>query len=105
ITGVEGYTESTATGILAAVNLDRIIRGLEPAIPPPTTMLGGLLRYLRDADPAHFAPMNSNFGLLDPLEETIRDKAKKREKLVERAKTDLAAWMESAGITAAAVAG
>nr|MDQ3388294.1 methylenetetrahydrofolate--tRNA-(uracil(54)-C(5))-methyltransferase (FADH(2)-oxidizing) TrmFO [Gemmatimonadota bacterium] len=48
ITGVEGYTESTATGILAAVNLDRIIRGLEPAIPPPTTMLGGLLRYLRD---------------------------------------------------------
>jgi len=102
ITGVEGYTESTATGILAAVNLDRIVRGLDPAVPPPTTMLGGLLRYLRDSDPKHFAPMNSNFGLLDPLEETIRDKARKRALLAERAQADFAAWMETNGIEAGA---
>jgi methylenetetrahydrofolate--tRNA-(uracil-5-)-methyltransferase len=98
ITGVEGYTESTATGILAAVNLDRIVRGLEPVVPPPTTMLGGLLRYLRDSDPAHFAPMNSNFGLLDPLEEQVRDKVKKRALLAERAQAHFAAWMEASGI-------
>ncbi len=98
ITGVEGYTESTATGILAAVNLDRIVRGQEPVVPPPTTMLGGLLRYLRDSDPAHFAPMNSNFGLLDPLEEQVRDKVRKRALLAERARTDFAAWMEASGI-------
>ncbi len=102
ITGVEGYTESTATGILAAMNLDRIVRGLDPAVPPPTTMLGGLLRYLRDSDPKHFAPMNSNFGLLDPLEETVRDKARKRALLVERAQADFAAWMETNGIEAGA---
>jgi methylenetetrahydrofolate--tRNA-(uracil-5-)-methyltransferase len=98
ITGVEGYTESTATGILAAVNLDRIVRGMEPVVPPPTTMLGGLLRYLRDSDPAHFAPMNSNFGLLDPLEEPVRDKTRKRAMLAERARADFAAWMEASGI-------
>lgn len=98
ITGVEGYTESTATGILAAVNLDRIVRGQEPVVPPPTTMLGGLLRYLRDSDPAHFAPMNSNFGLLDPLEEKVRDKTIKRALLAERAQAHFAAWMEASGI-------
>ena len=95
ITGVEGYTESTAVGILAAANLDRIVRGLEPVVPPPTTMLGGLLRYLRDSDPKHFAPMNSNFGLLDPLEARIRDKEEKREKLAERARAHFGAWMDA----------
>ena len=105
ITGVEGYTESTATGILAAVNLDRIVRGLDPVVPPPTTMLGGLLRYLRDSDPRHFAPMNSNFGLLDPLAEPVRDKVRKRELLSERARADFAAWMEASGIEVPAGAG
>jgi len=98
ITGVEGYTESTATGILAAVNLDRVVRGMDPVVPPPTTMLGGLLRYLRDSDPRHFAPMNSNFGLLDPLEEPVRDKVRKRALLSERARAHFAAWMEASGI-------
>lgn len=104
ITGVEGYTESTAVGILAAVNLDRIVRGLEPLVPPSTTMLGGLMRYLRDADPAHFQPMNSNFGLLDPLEGKIRDKQRKREMLSERGQADFAAWMAVNGIVSAEAA-
>ncbi|HEU0015264.1 MAG TPA: methylenetetrahydrofolate--tRNA-(uracil(54)-C(5))-methyltransferase (FADH(2)-oxidizing) TrmFO [Longimicrobium sp.] len=104
ITGVEGYTESTATGILAAVNLDRLVRGMEPVVPPPTTMLGGLLRYLRDSAPEHFAPMNSNFGLLDPLTEKVKDKEQKRAMLSERARADFAAWMEAAGITPAEAA-
>jgi methylenetetrahydrofolate--tRNA-(uracil-5-)-methyltransferase len=95
ITGVEGYTESTAIGMLAAANLDRIVRGLEPAIPPATTMMGGLMRYLREADPRHFQPMNSNFGLIDPLEEKVRDKEEKRARLAERAERDFGAWLRA----------
>lgn len=101
LTGVEGYTESTAVGILAAVNLDRVVRGLEPVLPPATTMLGGLMRYLREADPASFQPMNSNFGLLDPLEEHIRDKQRRRERISERGQADFAAWMERHGVVSA----
>ncbi len=85
LTGVEGYTESTATGLLAALNLDRMLRGLEPVVPPTTTMLGALYRYLREADAKHFAPMNANFGLVDELPDPPRDKAVKRERYAERA--------------------
>ena len=96
LTGVEGYTESLGTGLLAGINLARRLRGLEPAVPPPTTMLGGLYRYLRDADPAHFQPMNANFGLLDPLPGANprgRDaKDRKKQLLAERAMADFAAW-------------
>jgi methylenetetrahydrofolate--tRNA-(uracil-5-)-methyltransferase len=99
LTGVEGYTESTAVGILAAVNLDRVVRGLDPVVPPATTMLGGLMRYLREADPKHFQPMNSNFGLLDPLPEKVRDKQRKREATASRGQADFARWMEENGIT------
>src|SRR5690606_1714880 len=101
LTGVEGYTESTAVGILAAVNLDRIVRGLEPVLPPATTVLGGLMRYLREADPEQFQPMNSNFGLVDPLEERIRDKQQRRERLSERGQKDFAAWMDQHGVRSA----
>lgn len=85
ITGVEGYTESTATGLLAGMNLARLLDGDAPLVPPPTTMLGALLRYLREADPRHFQPMNANFGLLDELGDRIRDKREKRARLAERA--------------------
>jgi methylenetetrahydrofolate--tRNA-(uracil-5-)-methyltransferase len=67
LTGVEGYTESTASGLVAALNLARLIEGLEPSTPPSVTMLGGLYRYLAEADSELFQPMNANFGLLDPL--------------------------------------
>ncbi len=98
LTGVEGYTESAASGILAAINLDRILRGLDPVLPPPTTMLGGLCRYLADSDPRHFQPMNSNWGLVDPLDARVRDKRRKRELLAERAQDDFAAWMDEVGV-------
>jgi methylenetetrahydrofolate--tRNA-(uracil-5-)-methyltransferase len=91
LTGVEGYTESLGTGLLAGINLDRVLRGDAPVVPPPTTMLGGLLRYLREADPAHFQPMNANFGLLDPLDGKVK-KAERKERQVERARQDFAAW-------------
>lgn len=101
ITGVEGYTESSASGILAAVNLDRILRGSTPEIPPPTTMLGGLYRYLAECDPKHFQPMNSNWGLVDPLPGRIRDKGEKRRRLAERAEAEFRGWMQGSGIEAA----
>jgi methylenetetrahydrofolate--tRNA-(uracil-5-)-methyltransferase len=91
LTGVEGYTESIATGLLAGVNLARALAGKPVAVPPPTTMLGGLLRYLSEADPAHFQPMNANFGLLDPLPGKVR-KDGKRAALAARAEADLDRW-------------
>jgi methylenetetrahydrofolate--tRNA-(uracil-5-)-methyltransferase len=98
ITGVEGYTESSATGLLAGINLSRLLNGEEPVIPPPTTMLGALYRYLREADPKHFQPMNANFGLVDDLPETIRDKRLKREKIAERALASLEEWIAASGV-------
>ena len=61
-------------------------------------MLGGLLGYLRDADPERFQPMNSNWGLVDPLPNRIRDKRKKRLALAARAQADFLAWMEDEGV-------
>jgi methylenetetrahydrofolate--tRNA-(uracil-5-)-methyltransferase len=92
LTGVEGYTESLGTGLLAGINLARSLAGQPVMVPPPTTMLGGLYRYLRDADPSHFQPMNANFGLLDPLPGKVK-KDQKRERLAERALNDFRAWM------------
>jgi methylenetetrahydrofolate--tRNA-(uracil-5-)-methyltransferase len=94
LTGVEGYTESTATGLVAALNLSRMLNGLEAATPPTTTMLGSLYRYLREADPRHFQPMNANFGLMEPLPAPIRDKLKKREQLAKRALDRMRAWVD-----------
>ncbi len=93
ITGVEGYTESLGTGLLAGINLARRLQGTPPAVPPPTTMLGGLYRYLREADPKHFQPMNANFGLLDPVQGKVK-KDRKKELLVERAQADFGRFLE-----------
>jgi len=103
LTGVEGYTESIATGLLAGINLARRLRGKPPALPPPTTMLGALYRYLREADPRHFQPMNANFGLLEPLGEDgdaakksrKTEKSEKKARLVERAQRDFLHWKDS----------
>jgi methylenetetrahydrofolate--tRNA-(uracil-5-)-methyltransferase len=95
LTGVEGYTESTASGLIAGINMSRMLAGLEPVLPPPTTMLGALYRYLREADPKHFQPMNANFGLVDELPESIRDKRVKREKIAERALQDMQRWIDA----------
>lgn len=92
ITGVEGYTESTATGLIAGLNMARLMEGMEPVLPPPTTMIGALYRYLREARPEHFQPMNANFALLDELDEHIRDKRRKRELLAERAIAAIETW-------------
>ncbi len=102
MTGVEGYTESAATGLLGGINLARLLGGDAPILPPPTTMLGALHRYLREADPRHFQPMNANFGLLDELPDVVRDKRRKRELFAERALRDLADWHRMTSETPAA---
>jgi methylenetetrahydrofolate--tRNA-(uracil-5-)-methyltransferase len=100
LTGVEGYTESSATGLVAGINLSRMLSGAPPEVPPADTMLGALYRYLREADPKHFQPMNANFGLLDELPEKIRDKKKKREMLAERALEAMKQWRDAAAVYA-----
>lgn len=92
VTGVEGYTESTATGLIAGLNLSRLTEGLDPVVPPPTTMIGALYRYLHEAKPEHFQPMNANFALLDDLPHPVRDKRRKRELFAERALSAIDAW-------------
>ncbi len=100
LTGVEGYTESLGTGLLAGINLARRLAGLPVAVPPATTMLGGLYRYLRDADPKHFQPMNANWGLLEPLQDGRaagrqggrNRKEERKRQLVERAQADFEQW-------------
>ena len=99
LTGVEGYTESAATGLLAGINLARLLRGDDAVIPPTTTMMGALYRYLRDADPQHFQPMNANFGLVDELSDPPRDKAAKRGRLAERALEAMTQWREQLALT------
>lgn len=96
--GVEGYTEAAATGLLAGMNLARVLGGLAPLVLPTTTMMGALARYVSSCDPRLFQPMNSNFGLLDPLPEKIRDKKDRHAAMADRALADLDALLAAAPI-------
>jgi methylenetetrahydrofolate--tRNA-(uracil-5-)-methyltransferase len=92
ISGVEGYLESAASGLIAGLNAARLAEGGQPAIFPATTALGALARYVSSSDPTHYQPTNIAFGLLPPLEPPIRDKRRKKAALVERALRDLDAF-------------
>jgi methylenetetrahydrofolate--tRNA-(uracil-5-)-methyltransferase len=93
--GVEGYTESTAAGLIAGINLARVMRGEAPLVLPRTTMLGSLLHYVSHAEAKTFQPMNSNWGILEPWPEKIRDKVQRHQLQAERALADLEATMAS----------
>ncbi len=101
VVGVEGYTESLATGLLAGINLARLVAGEDPVLPSPETMLGALLHYVHTCDPNHFQPMNANFGLLPPLERKIRDKRQRRAALGERALEAIGRFASTVAVTAA----
>ncbi|HBN08043.1 MAG TPA: methylenetetrahydrofolate--tRNA-(uracil(54)-C(5))-methyltransferase (FADH(2)-oxidizing) TrmFO [Cyanobacteria bacterium UBA8530] len=96
--GVEGYTESIAMGLIAGLNLARRLQGKELFLFPRTTMLGALSHYVCEAEAKHFQPINSNWGLLPPLDVNERigkkEKERKRELLGERALRDLDAVKE-----------
>lgn len=92
MTGVEGYVESAASGLLAGVNAARMLLGQEPVVPPATTALGGLLRYITDQSRKNFQPMNVNFGLLPPISQRVKGRERKA-LMAERALADLEGWM------------
>ncbi|RNB77442.1 FADH(2)-oxidizing methylenetetrahydrofolate--tRNA-(uracil(54)-C(5))-methyltransferase TrmFO [Brevibacillus panacihumi] len=85
MTGVEGYVESAASGLLAGMNAARLAKGEELLVLPPETIMGSMAKYITTADPNHFQPMNANFGLVPEWPERIRNKREKNEKLAERA--------------------
>lgn len=91
VTGVEGYVESAASGLLAGVNAARLAAGAAPVTPPATTALGALLRYVTDADRKDFQPMNANFGLFPELPFKAKGRRKK-ELMAERSLRDLERW-------------
>lgn len=84
-TGVEGYTESAASGILAGINAGRYLKGEAPLILPETTMLGALINYITDETVTDFQPMGANMGILPPLENKIRHKDERYAALAQRA--------------------
>lgn len=85
MTGVEGYIESAASGLVAGVNAAYLAKGENPVIFPEQTAHGSMCKYITSAVAKHFQPMNTNFGLMPPLEERIRDKKLKKQKIAERA--------------------
>jgi methylenetetrahydrofolate--tRNA-(uracil-5-)-methyltransferase len=97
ISGVEGYTESAATGLLAGINASRRVRGLETLTLPDDTMLGALCRYISHADPDGYQPTNAAFGLLPPPPAGARARKERRLARARRALASLDAWIASCG--------
>lgn len=85
MTGVEGYVESSASGLMAGINAAKLAKGEAPIIMPQETTIGSMAYYITHAEGKHFQPMNANFGLLPELPERIRDKKSRYEALANRA--------------------
>ncbi|AYB43461.1 FADH(2)-oxidizing methylenetetrahydrofolate--tRNA-(uracil(54)-C(5))-methyltransferase TrmFO [Paenibacillus sp. FSL H8-0457] len=85
MTGVEGYVESAASGLIAGINAARAAQGREGIVFPQESTIGSMAYYITHADPDNFQPMNANFGLLPGLEKRIRNKKEKNEALANRA--------------------
>lgn len=97
MTGVEGYVESAAAGLIAGTNAARLALGEEPVEFPVETALGSLIHYITHADPDHFQPMNIAFGLMPPLDgPKIKDKRERKRMLSERALQRLQEWAPGA---------
>ena len=94
ITGVEGYVESAASGLLAAVHMYEKLQGRAPKIPDNTTVLGALSAHISGST-ENFQPMNANFGILKPAEKLIKDKKQRYAYLARRAIDDIKAYKEN----------
>lgn len=99
MTGVEGYVESAASGLIAGMNAAKAALGQELVVLPVETTLGSMAQYITTADFKHFQPMNANFGLLPKLETKIRNKKEKNEALAKRALDGIAQFAASEGLT------
>ena len=104
ISGVEGYVESAASGLIAGRNAAAIADGREPSTPPRTTAIGALAYYVSHADPKHYQPTNITFGIVPPLERepgrprVPRKKAERNERISQRALAALAQWMKNSDL-------
>jgi methylenetetrahydrofolate--tRNA-(uracil-5-)-methyltransferase len=101
ISGVEGYVESIATGLLAGMQASALALNTEPAPPPRATAFGALVNYICHAEAKHFQPANITFDLLMPLDEAIRrrirDKKQRHAMVCERALAELDGWLKACG--------
>ena len=97
IAGVEGYTESAATGLLAGINAARLLRGTAPVTPPRETMIGALCHFLAESDPRCFQPVSAAFGLLPSFPGEPRKKRDRRLARAQRALESLESWLCSVG--------
>ena len=95
VSGVEGYVESAASGLLAGINVARLALGDEPISVPRTCALGALAHYVSHADPATYEPTNITFGIIPPLDGKVRHRAARKVAIADRALGDLAAWMSA----------
>lgn len=89
MTGVEGYIESAASGIMAGLNMARLLQGKELVSLPDTSMLGALSKYISDESVTKFQPMGCNMGILPELDERIRDKKLRYKAVAQRGLDDL----------------
>ncbi len=96
ITGVEGYMESTAMGLLSGINAHRYASGMPALIPPPMTAMGALVHYITHSLASPFQPMNINFGLFPPLSGKSRGRGK-RLLLAKRALKEMEEWKKRSG--------
>lgn len=94
ITGVEGYMESAASGIIAGINAVRLAQGKDSLVPEADTMIGSLCAYISDESVKSFQPMGANFGILPPIEPKIKDKKERYMALSQRAVASLKSSME-----------
>ena len=93
VSGVEGYVESAASGLLAGINAAHQALGMAPIEAPRETAIGALAYYVSHADAAHYQPTNITFGIMPPLEQPPRKKDQRKEALAQRALQRLDAWM------------
>lgn len=98
MTGVEGYVESAGSGLLAGINAAKLAKGEELVVFPPETALGSMARYITEANPRNFQPMNINFGLFPELQPKVRDKKVKVEQLADRALTTIRNFMKKTAL-------
>jgi methylenetetrahydrofolate--tRNA-(uracil-5-)-methyltransferase len=104
VSGVEGYVESAASGLLAGINAARLARGQATLVAPRTTAIGALAHYASHADPAHYQPTNITFGIMPPLDAPPRHKADRKQAYSARALDDLTGFQREAGAAPASAA-
>jgi len=95
MSGVEGYVESAASGLLAGLNAARLVAGAPILSPPRTTAIGALAYYVSHANPAHYDPSNITFGIMEPLARAPRNKLARKLAIAERALADLQLWIDA----------